>query len=504
MKRLLGLMLAIVCCAGTVFASPVLTKFDPKTNGFKFANTFSNDFVPVLDIRTGGLCGGMCFTALDYFLIGWEIPNQDYRPANGTTLQQYLYNRQVTSITTPSNLARWGELGFNPAGARNTEFFYWGLDSTRIGALRKSIDSGMPAPLSLQGAEGRSSNHQVLAIGYDMGRYLGDMGAYQEDFRIYIYDPNYPGETKMLAPDLNAQVWVEHDDKDHLIPGTGWQSYFVADYSPNPPPWLPNPKYPDDGMLYELIVTFQTGQDDLRSWPGEYVDLYLNYGTGTQQWYGNLNSSRWLPFYTETVCIVLTTPLKPSQIDNVTIETNFGGFTPDNWDLLFVQIRGKGGGNLDLGRMAVGGPYRFTGSDHDLTIPVINQTATPYRYIDRLLLWFSTGDDNLRGGDDNATVVVAFNDGRSDQVFANINNRQEWGRNTSTQVMLPLAAPVSVAGIASVTIQTNFGGGWNGENWDMNEVSIEALGNGIDQRIGHYGYCRFTGDFHNLTIWTTH
>jgi hypothetical protein len=53
-----------------------------------------------------------------------------------------------------------------------------------------------------------------------------------------------------------------------------------------------------------------------------------------------------------------------------------------------------------------------------------------------------------------------------------------------------------------VTIQTNFQGGWDGENWDMNSVDIEAWGNGVDRRIGHNGYQRFTGGYHTLAIET--
>lgn len=499
MKRLLASMLIVACCAATVFATGVFTGFDPKVHGFKFANTFSNDFVPVLDVRTGGLCGGMCYAAVDYFLARWEVPNQDYRPANGTALQRYLYDCQTHAIM--GSLEAWMELGNNPFGVRNSEFFRWGLDSKRIERLQYYIGQGMPAPLGLQGASGLSESHHVLAIGYDMGRYKADLGDYQGDFIIYIYDPNHPNETRTLLPDLTAEIWVEGDEKGNPIQGTGWQSWFVSNYSPSNPPWLPNPTYPDDGRVYELDVTFQTGQDDLRSWSGEYVDLSLNQGSGTEQRFGPLNASRWLPFYTETLSVLLNRPLLPSEIQNFTVETNFGGFSPDNWDMLSVTVRGRGGGTLDIARMAVGGPYRFTGSNHFLTIPAINQAATPAGWVDRLQLWITTGSDNLRGGSDNVGVLVTFTDG-SYQAFSNINNGQEWGKDTSTTVMLPLAIPVLIGTIASVTIQTNFQGGWDGENWDMNSVDIEAWGNGVDRRIGHNGYQRFTGGYHNLAIET--
>ena len=103
------LILALVVgCIETGVAAPVMTAFVPLKDGFKFVNDFVNDFVPALDIRTGGLCGGMSYAAFDYYNAHEPIPNQDYRPANRTTLQSYLYSRQVDSTT--GNLDKWAEI----------------------------------------------------------------------------------------------------------------------------------------------------------------------------------------------------------------------------------------------------------------------------------------------------------------------------------------------------------------------------------------------------------
>ena len=90
----------------------------------------------------------MSYTALDYYFAHASVPRQDFRPANGTPLQSYLYNRQVESIK--SNLDKWTELGLNPGGARNSEFFNWGLQATnggRLEELRSFLDNGTPVPL---------------------------------------------------------------------------------------------------------------------------------------------------------------------------------------------------------------------------------------------------------------------------------------------------------------------------------------------------------------------
>jgi hypothetical protein len=154
---LLGLFAAPLASAATKN-----TTFVPATHGFNFSNSFNNDVIKDLDIRTGGLCGGMVYAALDYYNTGVAVPRQDYRPAASTPLQRYLYGRQVDSL--PPNITKWAEVGINPGGARNAEFFNWGLTS-ELANLRALIDAGKPAPLGLHGVTG--TTHQVLAVGYD-------------------------------------------------------------------------------------------------------------------------------------------------------------------------------------------------------------------------------------------------------------------------------------------------------------------------------------------------
>jgi len=75
---------------GASLNSPRMTNFSASLNGFQFVNTFKNDFIPAVDAHTSGLCGGMVYTALDYFNAHMAIPNQDYRPADKTPLHSYI------------------------------------------------------------------------------------------------------------------------------------------------------------------------------------------------------------------------------------------------------------------------------------------------------------------------------------------------------------------------------------------------------------------------------
>ena len=141
-----------------------MTNFDPKEDGFQFSNSFKTELV-LKDVRFGGLCGGMSYTALDYYYGNKPIANQDYRPAVNTTLFNRIYRRQETSIV--QNADKWAELIFNPFGARSDEFFRWGLEGKRGGRLqelRSKIDAGKPVPLGLfkDGDGGMRPHHQVV------------------------------------------------------------------------------------------------------------------------------------------------------------------------------------------------------------------------------------------------------------------------------------------------------------------------------------------------------
>ncbi len=181
---------------------------------------------------TYGLCGGWSYAALDYFFSQVPVPNQTFRPANGTALHGYLYQRCVDQIT--GNLDKWAEIGFNPGGARNTEFFNWGLSAApggRIDELKQYLDNRVPVPIGLQG-DGSTGNHVVVAIGYDMGRYAGDLGNFKEDFKILVCDPNAPTRTRTLIPDVANELY-RFDDGG----GEGWRTYFVdRKYSTHQPP----------------------------------------------------------------------------------------------------------------------------------------------------------------------------------------------------------------------------------------------------------------------------
>ena len=336
-----------------------MTGFDPKRHGFRFTNDFKNSvFGPPIKVVTGGLCGGMSFTALDYFLANRQIPQQTYRPAHSTALQSYIYKRQETSLL--QTLDKWVNYEFNPFGSRTLEIFNWGLRE-RLTELRSFIDRGIPVPLGLKGTGTLSAlqggDHQVLAVGYDLGRYKGDVGDHKEDLKIFLCEPNYPGELITMVAD---PAKLEFYYKEH--PNVRWRSYFVdGAYTRMTPPTVANPVDPDankDGLLHALMLSFTSGNLEL---PGGVfqVNLRIIFNDGSTQDYSNISQGgRWLPQYQETVEVVLKTPRKLEDIRALMLTTTNSPQAP--WDMKSIYIRAIGGGYAK-GGFKDPGSYRFAG-----------------------------------------------------------------------------------------------------------------------------------------------
>jgi len=98
-----------------------------------------------------------------------------------------------------------------------------------------------------------------------------------------------------------------------------------------------------------------------------------------------------------------------------------------------LDVRALGGGpDKNLKKV---GFYRFTGQAKQLIVPISPKPATPAGYIDQLELKFATGDDDLRGGNDNVNVLVSLKDGTT-QAFENVNNSNRWADRTSSTVKI--------------------------------------------------------------------
>jgi hypothetical protein len=178
-------------------------QFLPSRDGLAFDNNWPP--APGLAIATplgtlglgnaaAGLCGGMIFTALDYWQAGLVPPA--VRPAPGSEFYRYIVRRLIDSWHVPAGVARyylWMNLPDGdrrawlpgrrrvtiPGVSRRTIEQHWPR-------VRASIGSGRPAALGVvTTASARPDllghNHQVL--GYDY-RVTGSVVA------LHVYDPN--------------------------------------------------------------------------------------------------------------------------------------------------------------------------------------------------------------------------------------------------------------------------------------------------------------------------
>ncbi len=213
----------------------VMTRFNPVQHGFHFANTFPNIqfWAGGTEISMAGRCAGMSWAAMDYFINNVPIPLLTELPSEGSTLSTYIAIRQERS--THANIDDFAELVVNPFGWRTTEIFNWGLQGENNGKMQRvkaAIDAGYPVPIMLFNATNLLAHHSVLAIGYSLDRYAGDLGNHKEDFQLYVYDPNHPEKIQTLIPDLSnpANPRYFYPTVKAISPGSGeWLAYFPSD-----------------------------------------------------------------------------------------------------------------------------------------------------------------------------------------------------------------------------------------------------------------------------------
>lgn len=344
-----------------------MTSFSPERNGFRFVNTFNGeDF-----IRWGGLCGGMVYAALDYFHKGVPLPAQSYTPANATTLQSYIYQRQQHSMWNVHE--KWSELEVNPFGSRSAEFFRWGIQGFgggRLEELRNEIDRGRPVPLGLfTGGVGSingssTGNHVVLAVGYSLGRYTGDFNGHPEDMKIFVYDPNQRNRMITLVPNMAEGTFFEVEK------GKAWRTYFVnhehdLDHTP---PVIPGfPELEPEGNIRHIYAYFKTGGDDLRG-GNDNVSITVQYADGTSQVFANVNNgARWVDNSHQTVHLELNRPVRKSDIRSFMLTTSFGSdIFSDDWNLEAFQVTTGHEGIVIAESFPAAGQqyiYRFSGDE---------------------------------------------------------------------------------------------------------------------------------------------
>ena len=209
----------------------VRTSFVPRNQGFRFINFF--DLLPTrtlpkvlgrdLDRMTIiGLCGGMCFAAIDYFLAQQSRPEVVDVKQLPSELLSYLRSRQSesTPLRTLIKLANWVFKDNLQVGQMTA--------LREVPKLRALLDQGQPAVLLLvctHGVENPTGNHQVVATGYDFD-------PASQELAVYLYDPNHPGEQPCLTMNLSSPSQGIHLQQ---TTGEARRGFFVQEYKAKAP-----------------------------------------------------------------------------------------------------------------------------------------------------------------------------------------------------------------------------------------------------------------------------
>ncbi len=465
------------------------TDFKPAEHGFKFANTFYNKVTH--EIVTGGRCFGMVYTALDYYNAGKPIPQQDYRPGDYTSLSKYIYDRQFQGMAETAD--KFFEILNNPFGWRTSEFFNWGLqgfNGGRLEELRSFIDAGKPVPLGLY-RYGSSdlmdgTHHAVLAIGYKMGRYKGDLKEHKKDLRIMVYDPNKPDAIRVIKPlpDRNYYVfededWMETDEStDNDDARKKWHTYIVDKrYSSKTPPNVPQPPtYPNDNKVHELQLLIWTGGDDLRGGNNDNVDVKIEFTAGAAQLVRNANvRERWPGGSLNFLNIKLDRPVFKHNIKSVSLLTHFrGGISGDNWNVTDIVVKYRVNNRLEDAIIRTcktttckdGNIVRFTGNVHEYKM--YSTFKNPEQLVSSMGILIKSNYDVLVKGN-KLRARVQYSSGEQ---WFDLTDGRQWERKTFIAASIPI--PNKKKGdIKSITIYHQHGAGiLKLARWRMSELRV--------------------------------
>lgn len=255
--------------------------FDATTNGFGFVNYWSfsdgetgkiqkvladsvdrvlkvdpliGQSLTLLGVRSGltalvskavpqayGLCGGMAFSALDYYTAGMPIPpgtaQPTYSDSAGKKLRDYLVRRQVDSLkdNLPTILLWIAILHLVPSSPFFKSGAPWLFEQTKEQwkILKSQLDNQQPTPLALIGTNpDPCENHQVLAYKYEE---FSEMGV--PKIRLHVYDMNCPGTAQTMELDFNGEELVVKESCASPTRGP-LQGFLCEHYSFSQPPAL--------------------------------------------------------------------------------------------------------------------------------------------------------------------------------------------------------------------------------------------------------------------------
>ena len=191
------------------------------------------------------------------------------------------------------------------------------------------------------------------------------------------------------------------------------------------------------------------------------------------------------------------------EIARVGLSTNFrGGIDGENWNVDQIAVRFSGAGVSGSLFAHAGSPFlRFTGSFREWTSAVLTDRPSSTSAISRLHVTLRTGGDDLRGGNDNVHGRAVVSGRTSTEIM--LNGRARWADGSRNTVILPVPSGTDFGNLRGLDLRTTFGGGWNGDNWNLDELLVEAESGGRRFTVFHQTRAplfRFTGSASRFSV----
>jgi len=223
--------------------------FEPARDGFAFTNSWPD--APAVTVPTpfgqvgignaaNGLCGGMVFAALDYWIARQAPPKA--RPAPGVPLYKFIVRRLVDSWHVPAGVVEYYQWMNLPDGDVSASVLgrsvvvqhgmSWRTIKQQWPLVKASIDAGVPAPLGVVTV--KSANVAELGQNHQVGAYAYAVSG--TEVTVRVYDPN-SGQ--------NDGIWIRFDSSmpqqatpfaTNINIGLPVRGFFMAGYTPASPP----------------------------------------------------------------------------------------------------------------------------------------------------------------------------------------------------------------------------------------------------------------------------
>jgi hypothetical protein len=114
-----------------------------------------------------------------------------------------------------------------------------------------------------------------------------------------------------------------------------------------------------------------------------------------------------------------------------------------------------------------------------------------------------TGDDDLRGGNDNVRGSYRIGETWSAPLILNRRGAR-WPDRSRNTARLDLPSNATIRNLNAVKLQTTFSGGMGGDNWNMDQLYVDVcFARGRESeciRVATHGPRRFTGNRGELIV----